>query len=215
MDASTILPPSATVTSRPATPAIDHPGRWVGGLIGSIASFGLAVIGLTVAGIWPTFDPELLVTVGLLGAPIGFVLGRAALPLAREEGWAHASVAGFGLGWLAPPLGAVEILLGWGILEGVGPVGVAQSCNTPAVVSGLALLVVAVPMSFIAVVLTIPVGIAWGLATRAEPDRWLERARMPASVANLGARHLAAIGLVLVGGVLIAQIAVMPSCSAW
>ena len=214
MDATTFLPPTATTPTHPATAAVDHPGRWIGGLLGSIASIAVAGVGLMAAVVWPTFDPELLVTVGLLGAPVGFVLGRAALPLAREAGWAQAAVAGFGLGWLAPPLGAAEILLGWGVLEGLGPVGVAQSCSTPAVVSGLALLVVAIPMSFIAIVVTIPAGIAWGLATRAVSDRLLESARMPRPVASLGVRHGVLVLTVVVVTMAAMQVAMTPGCPA-
>jgi hypothetical protein len=59
-------------------------------------------------------DLESLAMVGLLGVPIGFVLGQAAFPWARDGGWRHAAVIGLALGWVAPPLGAFEIVLGMG-----------------------------------------------------------------------------------------------------
>ena len=214
MDASTFLPPPATVTSGAATPTVDHPGRWLGGLIGAAVSLVFAAATILVGRVTPV-DVESLVLVGLLGAPVGFVLGRAALPWVRAGGWRHAVVVGMALGWAAPPLGALEIVLGMGMLEGVVGESAVIRCDVPGLIAASLLLLYAVPVSFIAIVVTIPVAIVWGLAARAVPDRWLERARMPRRVAALGVRHVAAIGVVVVGGVLIVQIAATPSCPAW
>jgi len=211
MDASTFLPPPATVTPRAATPAVDHPGRWVGGLIGTAVSLVFAAATILVGRVTPV-DVESLVMVGLLGAPVGFVLGRAALPWVRAGGWGHAVVVGIALGWAAPPLGALEIVLGMGMLEGVAGESAVLSCDVPGLIAGPLLLMYAVPVSFIAIVATIPLAVVWGPATRALPDRLLAPARMPRRVAALGVRHLAAIVLIVLGGVLIVQIAATPSC---
>ncbi len=214
MDASTFLPPPAPVTSRPATPAVDRPGRWIGGLIGALVSLALAIVAVLVGRI-ATVDVESLTIVGLLGVPVAFVLGRAALPWIRDGGWRHAVVVGMALGWAAPPLGAIEIVLGMGMLEGLVGETAVISCSVPGLVAASLLLLYAVPVSFIAIVVTIPLGIAWGLATRAVPDRWLERARMPEPVAAFGVRHVVLIVAVVVGAVAVAQIAATPSCPAW
>ena len=124
MDASTFLPPPATVTSRAATPTVDHPGRWLGGLDRGAVSLVFAAATVSRGASTPV-DVESLVMVGLLGAPVGFVLGRAALPWVRAGGWGLAVVVGMALGWAAPPLGALEIVLGDADADGV--VGGARS----------------------------------------------------------------------------------------
>ena len=43
MDAIDLASPPATVTSRSATPAVDRPGRWIGGLIGALVSLALVI----------------------------------------------------------------------------------------------------------------------------------------------------------------------------
>ena len=211
MDASAYVPPPRTVTTSPATPAVDRPGRWVGGLIGALVSLAFA-IAVVIVGRVAAVDVESLTILGLLGVPVAFVLGRAALPWVRDGGWRHAAVVGMALGWAAPPLGALEIVLGMGMLEGLVGQSAVISCDVPGLVAAPIFLVYAVPFSFIAIVVTIPLGIAWGLATHAVPDRWLARARMPRPIAALGVRHLAALVLIVVGGVLIVQIAATPPC---
>ena len=214
MDASTFLPPPATVTPRAATPAVDHPGRWVGGLIGAAVSLVFAAATILVGRVTPV-DVESLVMVGLLGAPVGFVLGRAALPWVRAGGWGHAVVVGIALGWAAPPLGALEIVLGMGMLEGVVGESAVISCDVPGLIAGHILLMYAVPVSFIAVVVTIPLGVVWGLATHALPDRWLQHARMPDPIAALGVRHGVLVLAVVLVTVAALQIAMTPGCPAW
>lgn len=94
----------------------DWPGRWLGGLIGAVASLAAAIAlyllerptddfpGSIVGG--PTYP------IALLGIPIAFVLGRAAFPSIRRGGWGWALIAGSLIGLAAPPLGAIEILFG-------------------------------------------------------------------------------------------------------
>jgi len=212
MDASTFRSPPVTAQPTAGTPAVDHPGRWIGGLVGAVASLVFALGSLLVDGA-TTIDVGVLTMVGLLGVPVGFVLGRAALPWARDDGWRHAAVVGLALGWAAPPLGALEIVVAMGLLEDNGGVAAAISCSTPGLVGALILLLYAVPVSFIAIAVTIPVGIMWGLATRALPDRWLQRARMPSTIAALGVRHVVLILAVIVLAVAVVQIATAPACA--
>ncbi|HYH92551.1 MAG TPA: hypothetical protein VD763_05270, partial [Candidatus Saccharimonadales bacterium] len=62
----------------------------LGGLLGALVSLAVAGVGLVVrapsdGGI--TFDIDRLVGLGLLGVPVGFVLGYAACNAVRSTGW--------------------------------------------------------------------------------------------------------------------------------
>jgi hypothetical protein len=166
----------------------DVAGRWVGGALGAFAS-------LVAAGVTALLDVESngragldsWTRIGLLGIPIGFALGRHFLPLARSAGWRRALSAGLLLGSIAPPLGAIEILGGATLVPGVasGIGGVAP----------LVLLPIALPVSYFAIVMTLPAGIGWGLAVRLVPDQWFVRLRVPAPIERLGIRHLALVAI--------------------
>ena len=166
--------------------AADHPGRWVGGALGAFLSLAAALVASRVEP--ASTDLGYLIPdwtrIGLLGIPIGFVLGRHLLPTARSDGWTVAIGAGIGLGLLSPPLGAIEVLATSGVLD-------AGTSTSP--IGGLAMLMflpIAVPLSFVAIVMTVPVGIAWAVLARLAPDRWLQSLRAPAWLAWLGIRHL-------------------------
>jgi hypothetical protein len=205
MDAATLpLPPSAAAVVEPE----DHPGRWVGGLIGAIASIVVAVVASAAGWTLDWFDEGFVFVIGLLGMPVGFILGRAAFPSARADGWRDAVGMGVLIGFAAPPLGAVVLVLGSGALDGVSGFG---SCLPPVLLASL-LLMYAIPFSFIAVVVTIPAGLLWGVAARAVPDRWLRAARMPAPIARLGVRHAALVATAVLVAVAIAQLATSPAC---
>jgi hypothetical protein len=183
--------PAATSGSTP----IEHPGRWLGGAIGAAASLLAALVAALVssgeAGDGLTSLTNDWLAIGLLGIPIGFALGRQLLPTARSGGWGTALMTGVGLGLAAPPLGAIEILLGWGL---VPPNGV----GSPAGLGTLVLLPFAIPISFVAVVMTVPVGIAWAIAARLVGQEWLERVAAPAWLAAFGIRHAVLLVVVLV-----------------
>lgn len=178
----------AAITTPTSTPT-DHPGRWIGGVLGVIAS--LAVAGAAAGlgfGLGVDLAPlgaEFLVLVGLLGAPIGWVLGRAALPLAREGSWGQAVAVGFGLAFVAPPLGGIAWLLFALVEDTLGP---TDCGSTP--VSALLLLPFIVPWSYLALIATIPAGLLWGALARLVPEPTLREARMPPLLTRLGTRHL-------------------------
>lgn len=157
----------------------DEPGRWVGGAIGALVSL-LAAFVADAAG---SHNPLVLtidwVAIGLLGAPIGFALGRQLLPTARSGGWGKTMLTGLGVGLAAPPLGALEILLGWSLV----PSG--QGVTAPGF-GVVVLLPFAIPFSYAAVVLTVPVGLAWAVAVRLVPRGLLERAAAPRWLAEVG-----------------------------
>jgi hypothetical protein len=159
----------------------DHPGRWVGGAIGALMSLVAAVVAVRLEGAQDGFFLDWSQT-GLLGIPIGFVLGRQLMPLARSEGWRRAVGVGMLFGWAAPPLGAIEILAGSRLLD-------SNLSSTIAGPVALVLLPVAIPLSFLAIFMTIPVGLAWGLVLRLVPSAALEGLRVPAPLERFGARH--------------------------
>lgn len=170
----------------------DWPGRWLGGLIGAVASLAAAIAlyllerptddfpGSIVGG--PTYP------IALLGIPIAFVLGRAAFPSIRRGGWGWALIAGSLIGLAAPPLGAIEILFGPTLLP-LDPGSIGQL--------GLILfLPVAFLFSYAVVWITLPVGVVTALAIRALPADVPPRFRTPPPAARLGVRH-AVVALVL------------------
>ena len=205
--------PTATTTG-PATgeataEAEDHPGRWIGGVIGAVASLLVGGVATLLGGSLGWTDDATLLFIGLLGMPVGFVLGRAAMPSARSDGWREAIGMGLLIAFAAPPLGAIELMLGGGVLGDVSGFG---GCDVPPVLAASVLLMYAAPFSFIAVVLTIPAGIVWGLAVRLLPETWLRRARMPRPIAALGVRHLVALAAVAVVLAGVVQIVAASGC---
>jgi hypothetical protein len=167
-----------------AAPA-DHPGRWVGGAIGAVVSLAAALVASRIApGDGSTGALSLDWTaVGLLGAPIGFALGRQLFPMARSEGWRRALSVGLLLGWVAPPLGAIEILATAGLFD--------SSVSPPTFQGPLALVLlpIAIPISFIAIFMTLPVGLIWSVLARLAPGEALLQLRAPGWLAWLGIRH--------------------------
>ena len=180
-------------TVDPVSPA-DHPGRWVGGVAGAVSSLLAAgVIAVLSGDANPARNAAVLIP--LLGVPIGFVLGRHLFPLARPGGWSAALGAGLLLGWIAPPLGAIEIFLGPGLLT-------RAAADTGLGTSGWLGLVFFLPFglvfSYLAVVITIPVGLAWAVLVKLIPIDAPARLRAPRTIERLGARHLI-LALVLWG----------------
>lgn len=171
--------PSASASSAAGSRPVDRSGRVLGGLLGALVSLAVAGVGLVVrapsdGGI--RFDIDRLVGLGLLGVPVGFVLGYAACNAVRSTGWRGALGIGVGIGFVAPPLGAIEILLIAGISAALD---IARTgAPTVSLVAPLLLLVYAVAFSFIAVVVTIPAGIAWALAVRGLSERAFAAARI-------------------------------------
>jgi hypothetical protein len=180
IDREHAIAPTAWTGQRPAAP-FDHPGRWLGGAAGALASL-IAAIVLNAFG--PARGDSFvdLREIALLGVPIGFVLGRALYPSARDETWTVTLSVGLLLGWLAPPLGAIEILAGPALLP-------------PAWTGGgdgwryLWLLPIAIPVSYVAVFITMPVGVLWSALVKLIPPDLPKRLRMPRPIERLGVRH--------------------------
>ena len=174
-----------------ALPIAGHPGRWLGGLAGAAAS-------LIAAGVIHVFDRSDaafldLTSVALLGIPIGFALGRALWPQVRSGGWGHALVVGLAMGWIAPPLGAAEIVAGQVLLS--------QPSTTPQPLGWLLILPVAIPVSYLAIFITIPVGVAAAILARMIPTQVATQLRAPRPVERLGIRHVLAV--VAVAGIVV------------
>jgi hypothetical protein len=204
MMTSTLVRAQTTATSndRSARPwavvaVEDHPGRWAGGALGALVSLaGAGLAHILETGSSSQLCP--ITTICLLGVPIAFVLGRQLLPSARRHGWRHALAIGLLFGWAAPPLGAAEITL--------GPLVAPWLADTVGItwVEALALFAIAIPFSFLAVVVTLPVGVAWGVLARLLPDGMIEGLRAPAWLERVGLRHSIAL---LAGWIAIVQIA--------
>lgn len=177
-----------------------HPGRWLGGLIGAVIP-GLVAVVATAAGEQPALTIDGLLAlegvagISIAGMPIGFLVGRALLPFARGGGWRRAIGTGTVAGFVAPPLGAVGVLVVAALTDSFA------AASEPWVPVGyLVLTPLAIIVGYAAAVVTLPVGIAWGLLVRAVPATWLERARVPSPLDRLGARHVVLLlGATLVG----------------
>lgn len=184
---------SMTTSSAETARRDRQPGRWIGGAIGA----GIALVAAIVAGEFGKDGPQVLsldwFVIGLLGIPIGFVLGRQLLPIARSGGWVRALLTGLALGLAAPPLGAIEILTVWAF----APTSGARSAPG---LETMFLLPIAIPFSFVAAVMTVPAGIAWSIAVRLLGARRLEWLAAPAWLARFGARHAftATLGTIIV-----------------
>jgi hypothetical protein len=167
-----------------AVVADDHPGRWLGGVIGGLTSLLVAVLLLLAER--PSDDPPPVLigsdaSIALLGIPIAFALGRAAFPSIRAGRCRWALAAGVLIGLAAPPLGALEIVLGPFLL----PIDPGTSDQLALVV----FLPVALVFSYLAAWITIPVGLLTALAIRAMPTGLPERLRASDVVARFGVRH--------------------------
>jgi hypothetical protein len=176
-------------SSRSTEHAVDHPGRWLGGLCGAIASILIGVAAQAFVGIDPGDSSLDVLVVGLLGAPIGFALGRAMFPQARGARWSRALLVGAGIGLLAPPLGAIEIVLGPLLLP-------ANPDRAIVTASAVLFLAIAIPVSYIAVIVTLPAGLLWAMLVKLIPSELPARLRAPAVIEPLGIRH-ALLGLAI------------------
>ncbi|MEA2518952.1 MAG: hypothetical protein QOF49_1032 [Chloroflexota bacterium] len=201
--ASTTIDSSAGAPSKAAQPPVaaaatastqtEYPGRWVGGLIGALASLAAAPVASALSAAPTIFDWDSWSPIALLGMPVAFALGRALLPVGRSGGWSRALSTGMLVGLIAPPLGAVEVLAGSRLLD-VGNLN--TSIGGPV---ALVLLPVAIPISFIAIFMTLPVGIVWGILVRLVPDRAFAAVRVPRPLERLGVRHaVVAVGAALI-----------------
>jgi len=171
----------------------DWPGRWLGGAVGAALSLGAAVLLFAVQD-ETSAESNLLMPsspwIALLGIPIAFALGRAAFPSIRRGRWGWALAAGFLIGLAAPPLGAFEIVFG-PLLFPLDP------ANNQ--IGLVAVLPIAVLYSYVAILVTIPLGLVTGLAIRALPRDLPSRLRAPEWLASLGVSH--AVGLLVVWGI--------------
>jgi hypothetical protein len=164
MQTSTIDAPNRTALS-----------RWIGALAGLVAC---AATALAAGVVFVLADPDgwasgngfltsdSLVWIAIGGLPIAFFGGRALLPAARSGGWLTALAIGFVFGLIAPPLGAIEV-----ILVGLLPFSGATSGFDDNVTGFLVILPIALVYSYVVVVLTVPAGLLWALIVRAIPER--------------------------------------------
>jgi len=159
----------------------------VGGAIGAVVALIVAGVGLAGDRL---FDGDGLVGVGVAGIPVGFIVGRTFLPQVRRGSWGHALLVGAGVGLVAPPLGALEILIASSLVTDARSTGLG---GLDPLVFALAFGAYAFAFSFVAVVATIPAGIVWSILARALPDRALAAARMPRLISRLGLRHAAVV----------------------
>jgi hypothetical protein len=186
-----MMSPTASTTTTPARSTVaiapaDHPGRWIGGVLGALVSLALVPLELIME--WPRWaGPDALATLGLLGAPVGFALGRQAFPEARSGGWGHALGIGALVGVAAPPLGLMMIALVGIFLPESG------TAPHPLSSSGLLILMLGIPACFVALPVTLPVGLLWGVLVRLVPREMPARLRVPPPFDRLGIRHAAIV----------------------
>ena len=173
----------------------DHPGRWVGGAIGALTSLGAALVAMLLGDEQRGVGYD-SVDIALLGIPIGWILGRQLFPMARS-GWRSALGAAALVAFAAPPLGAVEILSG-AVFQTNATIGIGSS--TPGL-AALLLLPIAIPFSYLALIVTAPVGLAWAVLVRLVPGTVPARLRVPQPLDHLGTRHvlILAVAAVVVG----------------
>lgn len=195
LDDRTPVSPATVPTPVAATPSADWPGRWLGGLIGVLSCLVAAVVLFLLAGPGDERSPAFVdlsgLTIPLLGIPIAFALGRVAYPSIRSGGWRWALVAGVLIGLAAPPLGAIEILF--------GPFLLPLASGSSDQILMIALLPIALVFSYVAVVVTVPVGLVTALVIRALPASLPERVRMPSPLSRLGIVH--AVGALVLWGI--------------
>ena len=180
--AATRDPSGSAATSGPS----DQPGRWLGGAAGAISCLVVALFIRLAEGSFQVAAPWISTLswawIAMLGTPVAFVIGRAAYPSIRAGGWAQAIGVGLLLGFVAPPLGGLEIVL--------GPFLVPQDLRA----SGGLGLILALPLvaafSYVVVWVTVPVGVLTGLLVRAIPDRWAANLRARRPIDRLRVRHV-------------------------
>ena len=131
-----------------------------------------------------------------LGIPVAFVIGRELSPKVYAGTMSDAVAVGLLFGIMAPPLGALEIF--------VGPLVVPTAIDPVTIPPYLAFLVVALGFSYIAAVITVPVGLLWAIVVRRLPADLPARLAIPSPFDRLGIRHAISI---LVAWFLLAQIA--------
>ena len=169
----------------------DWPGRWLGGVIGAAVSLGAAILLFALEG-QTDAESNLLIPsspwIALLGIPIAFALGRAAFPSIRRGTWGWALAAGVLIGLAAPALGAFEIVFGPFLLP-LDPANTEQ-------IGLVVLLPIALLFSYLAILITIPVGLVTALAIRAVPRDVPWRLRAPEWLSGVGISH--AVGLLIV-----------------
>jgi hypothetical protein len=172
----------------------DWPGRWLGGAIGAAVSLGAAVLLFAVQD-RSSGQSDLLIPsspwIAHLGIPIAFALGRGAFPSIRGGTWGWALAAGVLIGLAAPPLGAFEIVFGPFLLP-LDPGNTDQ-------IGLVAVLPIALVFSFVAILITVPVGLVTAIAIRALPRELPSRLRAPEWLARVGLSH--AIGFLVVWGI--------------
>ena len=161
-------------TSTHDAPKPAAPGRWLGGFVGIAALVATAMAAGAVVTLMNGDDSAessgFLSSDGLGfiwagGLPIAFLGGRALLPAARSGGWLTALAIGLVFGLIAPPLGAIEV-----ILVGLLPFSGATSGFGDNVTGLLVILPIAVVYSYVAAIITIPAGLLWALMARAIPE---------------------------------------------
>lgn len=164
-------------TSTNDGPSRTAPGRWLGGFVGIAACVATAIAAGAVATLTNGDDSagssgflssDSLAFVWAGGLPIAFLGGRALLPAARSGGWLSALAVGFGFGLIAPPLGAIEV-----ILVAMLPFSNSTSGFGDNLAGFLFLLPIAMVYSYVAVVITVPAGLLWAVMVRAIPDHLL------------------------------------------
>lgn len=186
LDARTAATVGALPVVERAAPPVDHPGRWVGGLIGAAIPAVMAVVAILL-GDEARVDIDRILAwdgvaaVSLAGIPVGFVVGRALFPMARSGGWRTVLGAALAAGVSAPPIGAAGVLFGQAIVDSLSR---AEEPGTPLLY--LVLLPYALVIGYVAAILTVPAGLAWAILARAVPAAWLPRLRMPAPIERLG-----------------------------
>jgi hypothetical protein len=192
LDGQPAIPPAAPVAAEADVTVEDHPGRWIGGAIGAMVALATSVVLLVGTRMLGSGDAA-WAWIGVLGVPVAFVLGRHLLPLARSERWRGAITVGLLVGWLAPPLGAIEIVYG------LAAANAFDASSTPSILA-FVLVPYAIAFSFVAVVITLPAGVVWAIVVRLVRDDTLLARRAPAWLEAFGARHVALLlAIVLVG----------------
>lgn len=176
--------------------AAPFPGRWVAGAIGSLVSAAVALAAFAYQILVDEPGAGLVALICALGIPVAFVVGRELAPKVYAGTMSDALGVGLLFGVMAPPLGALEIF--------VGPLVVPTAIDPVTIPPYVAFLLIALGFSYIAAVITVPVGLLWAIAVRRLPPDLPARLAVPSPLDRLGVRHAI---LILIGSILLAQIA--------
>jgi hypothetical protein len=168
-----------------APAAVDFPGRWVGGLIGSLSSAAVGLLVLTFEAVKGRDGLLIVAAVCGLGIPVAFVVGRHLAPIVRSGGWSDGLVAAATFAVLAPPLGNVEIFLGPVLAPWIWD----QPASTAVPILALSF-TFGLGLSYVVLPITIAVGVVWAVLTRTLPSATFIRVRMPSTIDRLGVRHV-------------------------